>query len=124
LSLVSGYFVPTQAGEDMFVRFARDGVKVSILSNGFETTDVAVVHAGYAARRKALLRAGVRLFEMRKRGHSEEKERRTFSLSGSGSSPLSGKSLGGSGAVLRSSAATVHAKTFAVDRKRIFVGSF
>ena len=107
VALVSGYFVPTQAGEDAFLRLAGDGVAVSILSNAFETTDVAIVHAGYAGRRKALLRGGVRLFEMRKLGMSAK-----------------GGGIGGPGSVLRSSASTLHAKTFSVDRRRMFVGSF
>jgi putative cardiolipin synthase len=65
LGLISGYFVPTQAGENAFAKLAQDGVGVSILSNALEATDVGIVHAGYAHRRKSMLRAGVRLFEMR-----------------------------------------------------------
>ncbi|HEX9346245.1 MAG TPA: phospholipase D-like domain-containing protein, partial [Gemmatimonadales bacterium] len=86
---------------------ARQGVKVAVLTNALEATDVAVVHAGYAKRRKALLAAGITLFEL-KRGSSGSKKRVGWTgRSGSGSS---GSSL--------------HAKTFAVDRSRVFVGSF
>ena len=123
LALVSGYFVPTQAGEHAFVGLAREGVAVSILANAYETTDVAIVHAGYAGRRKALLRGGVRLFEMRKLGPAAT-DRRDFSLVGSGSRQGNGRGIGGPGSVARSSASTLHAKTFAVDRQRMFVGSF
>ena len=123
VALVSGYFVPTQAGEDAFVGLARDGVAVSILSNAFETTDVAIVHAGYAGRRKALLRGGVRLYEMRKLG-GPDPDRASVSLGGSGSGSGNGQGLGGPGSVLRSSESTLHAKTFSVDRRRMFVGSF
>lgn len=123
IALVSGYFVPTQAGEDAFVQLAREGVTVSILSNAFETTDVAIVHAGYAGRRKALLRGGVRLFEMRKSGGLAA-DPPSFSLGGSGSRLSGGDGIGGPGSVLRSSASTLHAKTFSVDRRRMFVGSF
>jgi putative cardiolipin synthase len=65
---------------------------------------VAAVHAGYAKRRHDLLRAGVRLFELKPTATEELPPERT----GVGSSSSSG----------------LHAKTFAVDRSRIFVGSF
>ena len=121
VDLVSGYFVPTQAGVDAFVGLARSGVTVNILTNAFETTDVAVVHAGYAGHRKALLRAGVRLFEMRELA-GEIADRSGANVMGSGSG--SGRGIGGPGSVIRSSASTLHAKTFSIDGKRMFVGSF
>lgn len=126
VGLVSGYFVPTQAGEDAFVGLARRGIAVSILTNALETTDVAIVHAGYAGRRKALLRAGVRLFEMRKSDGGADRPGYGLSGSGSGSGLGSGSAngVGGPGSVIRSSASTLHAKTFAIDRRRMFVGSF
>jgi putative cardiolipin synthase len=121
LGLVSGYFVPTQAGEDAFVQLAGDGVRVSILSNALEATDVGIVHAGYAHRRKSMLRAGVRLFEMRVPRGGEQAVASSRNLLGTGS----GSAIGGSsGTVLRSSASTLHAKTFTVDRTWMFVGSF
>ena len=123
VDLVSGYFVPTRAGVDAFVRLARSGVTVNILTTAFDTTDVAVVHAGYAGHRKALLRAGVRLFEMRKLA-GEIADRPNANLMGSGSGSGSGKGIGGPGSVIRSSASTLHAKTFSIDGQRMFVGSF
>ena len=111
LDLVSPYFVPTAAGVDFFAKLVSDGVRVRVLTNSLAATDVAVVHAGYAKRRKDLLKAGVILWEMRP---VEEDE----AASGSGS--------GGSGgsAPFGSSGSSLHAKTFAVDGKRVFVGSF
>ena len=50
---MSAYFVPTKAGVEAFAAHARRGVEVDILTNALEATDVAVVHAGYAKRRKA-----------------------------------------------------------------------
>ena len=44
---------------------ARRGVKIRILTNSLEATDVAAVHAGYAKRRKRLLEAGITLYELR-----------------------------------------------------------
>lgn len=102
LTLVSAYFVPAAAGTDAFTELARSGVQVSVLTNALEATDVVPVHAGYSKRRDALLEAGVRLWELR----------RTTPR------PGPGRTLAGS------SASSLHAKTFVVDRLRVFVGSF
>ncbi|HAP24315.1 MAG TPA: hypothetical protein DCR74_01390 [Achromobacter sp.] len=104
LLLVSPYFVPTAAGAQAFAQMARNGVKVRVLTNALEATDVAVVHSGYAKRRKDLLAAGVELYEMKRAMQGVERN----------------KSLGPFG----SSGSSLHAKTFAVDGERVFVGSF
>ena len=113
LGLVSAYFVPMKAGVDAFTGLARAGVRVDILTNSLSATDVPVVHSGYAKRRKALLRADVRLWELRGIGATQ-------SVAGSGSAGSTG---GGSGGA-RGSATSLHAKTFTVDRTRAFIGSF
>src|SRR5690606_36990898 len=66
LDLVSAYFGPTAEGVEALAALARRGVEIRVLTTSLEATDVAVVHAGYAKRRKALLAAGVRLFELRR----------------------------------------------------------
>ncbi|QVQ26518.1 phospholipase D family protein [Achromobacter deleyi] len=104
LALVSPYFVPTATGTQAFAKMARNGVKVRVLTNALEATDVAVVHSGYAKHRKDLLAAGVELFEMKRQAQDLERN----------------KSMGPFG----SSGSSLHAKTFAVDGQRIFVGSF
>ena len=104
VELVSPYFVPTRTGVAAFSGMAQRGVRVRILTNSLGATDVAAVHAGYAKRRKALLKAGVELFEMRR--HPIETER------------------GKSGGPFGSSGSSLHAKTFSVDGERVFVGSF
>ncbi len=71
------------------------------------TTDVLMVHAGYAKHRRALLVAGVRLMELKPVSGSETGEIDIGPLAG----------LGVSGASL-------HAKTFGVDGARVFIGSF
>jgi putative cardiolipin synthase len=103
--VVSPYFVPMASGAEAFANLARSGVRVRVLTNSLAATDVAAVHAGYAKQRKTLLEAGVKLFELKPT-----------------STPTASlgdwvKALGGSGASL-------HAKTFAVDGRRAFVGSF
>ena len=104
LDLVSPYFVPNAAWTGRFGALAGAGVKVRILTNSLEATDVAAVHAGYAKRRHALLRAGVRLFEL-KRSWTHQNEPKRTGITGSSTSSL-------------------HAKAFAVDLARVFVGSF
>jgi putative cardiolipin synthase len=103
LDLVSPYFVPTETGVNDFAAMRKRGVRVRILTNALEATDVALVHAGYAKRRKPLLEAGVILYEMRRESGGLKKRSRAFS----GSSETS-----------------LHAKTFAVDRTHLFIGSF
>jgi putative cardiolipin synthase len=105
VELISAYFVPAENGTRLFTSMAQRGVKVTILTNSLEATDVAVVHSGYAKRRRELLEAGVRLFEMK--AISPESQR-------------GGDLVGSSG----SSASSLHAKTFAVDGYRVFIGSF
>jgi putative cardiolipin synthase len=105
MELISAYFVPAESGTDFFVSLARRGVKTTVLTNSLEATDVAVVHAGYAKRRRALLEGGVRIFELRRLSP----ERR-------GGGGLTGSS--------GSSASSLHAKTFSVDRSKVFIGSF
>jgi putative cardiolipin synthase len=83
---------------------AGRGVAIRVLTNSLSATDVSAGHAGYAKRRGDLLGAGIRLFEL---------ERTAIEVERPGSRMRSG-----------GSAASLHAKTFAVDRTRVFVGSF
>jgi putative cardiolipin synthase len=108
LDLVSPYFVPLDAGEKAFAQAARKGVRIRILTNALEATDVAAVHAGYARHRKALLEAGLALYELRRSPQSAPQSAPNQRAPG----------LGGS------SASSLHSKTFAVDRRRVFIGSF
>jgi putative cardiolipin synthase len=105
LEMVMAYFVPTAAGLNSLISMAKRGVKISIVTNSLEATDGPYVHAGYAKRRKALLEAGIELYELRRLSPNSKREK------GSGSAP-------------GSSGSSLHAKTFAVDGKRVFVGSF
>ncbi|WP_241972456.1 phospholipase D family protein [Aliidiomarina haloalkalitolerans] len=105
--LISPYFVPTRWGVDALIEMAEQGVEIIILTNSLEATDVAIVHAGYAKWRKKLLRAGIRIFE----------KRQILPLDPfMDEEPAVGR--------LGSSAASLHAKTFAIDGQRVFVGSF
>ena len=121
LELVSPYFVPGEEGVAQLAETAKRGVKVRVLTNSLAATDVAAVHAGYAKRRKAMLEAGIGLYELR--GSSTDEPGGGSGGSGGGSGSGSGGGSGG-GSGSGSSSASLHAKTFAVDRERIFIGSF
>src|SRR5262245_25314592 len=108
VDLVSPYFVPTKEGTAALVALAERGVKVRVLTNSLSATDVSPVHAGYAKYREALLRGGVRLYELKPSTQEKEKDKEKEGRRGAGGS----------------SDASLHAKTFGVDRSRIFVGSF
>lgn len=103
--LVTPYFVPTELGVNAFAKLVEAGVQISVLTNSMQATDVLPVHSGYAKHRKALLKAGVKLYELR-----PDSEKPDGNL----------KKLGPFG----SSASNLHAKTFVIDSERLFVGSF
>jgi len=103
LDLISPYFVPGETGTESLVAAARRGVRVRVLTNSLAATDVTVVHAGYAKRRPALLRGGVQLLELK---------------------PEAANIMRRAHEVGSSAKAGLHAKTYAVDGRAIFVGSF
>ena len=105
--IVSPYFVPTKNGAAIFAQAAAKGIETTVLTNSLVATDVAPVHAGYAKYRKDLLKAGVKLYEL--------KPEASYAVRGESDTGLH---LAGS------SGASLHAKTFAVDGEKLFVGSF
>lgn len=119
--LVSGYFVPGEEGAHYFIDLAKAGVSVTVVTNGYAANDVGIVHAGYVPYRHDLVSAGIRLFEVQPWSQPDKPRKKgtrigiANRLHGTGT---------GSTASLRSGATTLHAKTFTVDRERLFVGSF
>jgi putative cardiolipin synthase len=103
LIIFSPYFVPGKHGVLLLTDLEKRGVQVRVLTNSLASTDVGVVHAGYAKYRKPLLRGGVEIYEFKPEADSADKARY-------------GKLSGSSGASL-------HAKTFVYDREDLFVGS-
>src|SRR5690625_751418 len=111
VDLISPYFVPTDTGVTGFgALITQDKVRVRVLTNSYDATDVAIVHAGYMKHRKNLLRAGVELFELKKTIQDDAPLPRRIKRRIRKPIGIAGSSL--------------HAKTFAVDGKRLFVGSF
>ena len=102
--ILSPYFVPGKSGVAFLKQLRERGVRVRILTNSLASTDVGLVHAGYSRYRKALLRAGVELYELNKITSKEERRAWSKGEIGRGKSSL-------------------HAKSFVVDRETVFIGS-
>lgn len=98
--LISPYFVPSDRSQELLCGLTRRRVRIRVLTNSLASTDVPVVHAGYARRRPGLLACGVELYELRPPA---------------GGSPRARSGL--------SSGASLHAKAIVVDRQSVFVGS-
>jgi putative cardiolipin synthase len=99
--LTSPYFVPGKDDEQNFIALAHRGVAVKILTNSLASTDEPAAHEGYSDHRRALLAGGVQLYELK---------------------PLAGTKLSAT-EVGTSSGISLHAKSFVVDRRYVFVGS-
>jgi putative cardiolipin synthase len=102
LVVVSPYFVPGDRGLAWFRRLRERGVRVVIVTNSLSSTNVPPVHAGYAGSRRALLEAGVELWEIRADPAWQKRQRRGLGYS----------------------ASSLHTKALAIDRRHLFVGSF
>lgn len=106
--IVSPYFIPGKVGMNEIAALRRQGVRVVVLTNSLASTDVAAVHAGYLRYRKEMLRMGVELYENK---------------------PTGGWRLRGPGRFFdwldgdAEDRASLHAKTFTFDRRKLFVGS-
>ncbi|MCV2866172.1 phospholipase D family protein [Defluviimonas sp. WL0075] len=101
---VSAYFVPGRQATRMLAGMAQRGIKLRTLTNALESTDVAPVHSGYIGYRDALVDAGVEVWELKSEG-GERKSVDDFGIIGISRTAL-------------------HAKTFQIDGRRAFVGSF
>lgn len=104
LLIISPYFVPGKPGTEALVAAAQRGVRVRVVTNSLASTDVGAVHAGYKKSRRKLLEGGVELFELKPAVDADTQAAGKLSFSGS-------------------SAASLHAKTFMIDRQRVFIGS-
>jgi putative cardiolipin synthase len=102
LLLISPYFVPLKTGIQEISAAQERGINVVIVTNSLAANNQKLVHGGYAPSRKPLLRAGVRIFEVR------------------ADATVSGTEY----VADESTRATLHTKAFVVDRRQLFIGSF
>ncbi len=98
--LVSPYLVPGDRTLDVICGLAKRGVRVRILTNSLASTDVPVVHAGYARYRPGLLACGAEVHELRPAADRTARARRGLS-----------------------SGASLHTKAVIVDGQTAFIGS-
>ena len=100
--IISPYFVPLKSGIEAIIKIQRSGVDVTVITNGLAANNQSSVHGGYAPSRKPLLKAGVKIYEVRP----------DADVAGSELTAASGAK------------ATLHTKAFIIDRREIFIGSF
>ncbi|MBE0407652.1 phospholipase D family protein [Psychrobacter sp. AOP22-C1-22] len=105
LTIISSYFVPTKDGVNTLVALAESGIDIKILTNSFDATDVTAVHSGYSQWRPYLLRAGVKIYELKSTASEEKRENKLWKARSQSSTSL-------------------HAKAFAVDDYQVFIGSY
>ena len=102
LLVITAYFVLRDQEIDGFREYRERGIEVFVLTNSLASNNHTISHSGYAPIRKPLLEAGIRLFELR-----------------ADASVPGDKRVG-----VEDAKSTLHAKTFLVDRKRLFIGTF
>jgi putative cardiolipin synthase len=103
LIIFSPYFVPGKKGVASLAQLRERGVRVRILTNSLASTDVGIVHAGYGKYRRDMLRSGIELYEMNKKARTQAEKAKK--------------------GIPASSKASLHAKSFIFDRKKVFIGS-
>lgn len=105
LWVISPYFSPGAEGVTALAELVARGVDVRIMTNSLASNDVLIAHGSYAQHRVALLRAGVKLYELK------------AMRSGTGAKE---------GARIRvgSSKASLHTKAIVIDEDEVFIGSF
>jgi len=103
VGIVSPYFIPGEAGMEIIrsVGSTQENGRITLVTNSLAATDEPLVYERYARYRLALLKAGVRIYEVGA-ALSRDSER-----------------LGNFG----SSRSRLHAKVATIDHQRIFVGS-
>ena len=102
--MVSPYFIPGKSGMEWLRKTRARGVTVKVVTNSLASTNHDAVHGGYAMYRKAMLRAGVDLYEFRPDPQRTGKDAAIHRGSTAG--------------------AALHAKLLIIDREIIFVGSY
>lgn len=105
LTIISSYFVPTKDGVDTLVKLANAGIDIKILTNSFDATDVTAVHSGYSQWRPKMLRAGIKIYELKSTASEDKRENKLWKARSQSSTSL-------------------HAKTFAIDDHQVFIGSY
>lgn len=104
IDVISSFFVPTPTVTEALTTLAARGVRVRVLTNSLDATDMPPAHAGYARYRHALLSGGVQLYEMRRLAEHDGADDPNGSLA--------------------QSSTTLHAKAIVIDGETVFLGSY
>ena len=75
LFLVSPYFVPGKKGVELLAGVRQRGARVVVITNSLASTDGVPVHSKYQLYRKALIEAGVELYEIKPTAGAQLKRR-------------------------------------------------
>lgn len=102
--VISPYFIPGRTGTDGMIKLVDRGVRVRVLTNSLASNNHAIVHAKYAKYRRPLLAGGVEIHEARNREPDELRKQDKAPFGTTKSTVL-------------------HAKSFVIDRKYVFIGS-
>jgi cardiolipin synthase C len=98
----SPYFIPDQAFIDELAELVARGVRVAIVTNSLASNNHAVAHTGYKHWRRAVLKIGVELYELR----PDAATKNLYATP-----PVTVQTLG------------LHSKAVVIDRQSVFIGS-
>jgi putative cardiolipin synthase len=104
LLMVTPYLIPGEEGMQLFGDLRKRNVRVRVLTNSLESSNVLAAHSGYMHYRLPLLNEGVELYEVR-------------SLLGNA------RGSGETATMTRFGKYSLHAKLFVFDRQRLYIGS-
>jgi putative cardiolipin synthase len=99
LLIISPYFIPGDEIVASLNNMVARGIDVTVITNSLAATDVVAVHSGYEQYRRPLLQGGVKLYEVKVDPTDKP------------------------GTWKGSSRASLHAKSFVLDERFVYVGS-
>ena len=105
LLIECAYLVPTRQVDRALRTLRENGVNVKVMTSSLEASDVTMVYTAYTHHRRALLRAGIELYEYKGQPALTRSERKGYRRP-------------------RSSASALHSKAIVFDRQRVWIGSF
>ncbi len=99
------YFIPDDEMMALFKTLRAQGVEISVLTNSLESTDGEWVYAYYSLKQEALLKMGVKLYEIYPSAFSEALKNQAYNLH------------------KKTPRSTLHAKTMIIDGRYFVIGS-
>ncbi|NOR54785.1 MAG: hypothetical protein GQ531_01110 [Sulfurovum sp.] len=103
--IVNPYFIPDDEMMAHFKTLRAQGVEISVLTNSLESTDGEWVYAYYSLKQEALLKMGVKLYEIYPSAFSEALKNQAYNLH------------------KKTPRSTLHAKTMIIDGRYFVIGS-